>query len=149
MIPSYLIPEVSLNGGAHRRSMASIEHVDSPKRQVTDVTSASIEEEEAQPTEVWAEKTEEAIQHENSEKTEKSQEPRSNLLRIQSHAYRILQTCHGVEGVGGSNLNLQSPWCPETKDWRTRMRNRASTFDFSSFRLMRATKTTRSRPGQH
>jgi len=96
---------VSLNGGAHRRSMASIEHVDSPKRQVTDVTSASIEEEEAQPTEVWAEKTEEAIQHENSEKTEKSQ------------------------------------------DWRTRMRNRASTFDFSSFRLMRATKTTRSRPG--
>lgn len=140
MIPSCLIPEVSLNGGAHRRSMASIEHVDSPKRQVTDVTSASIEEEEAQPTEVWAEKTEEAIQHENSEKTEKSQESWSNLLRENSW-----------RGRGGrlDFFYLQSPWCPETKDWRTRMRNRASTFDFSSFRLMRATKTTRSRPGQH
>lgn len=101
MIPSYLIPEVSLNGGAHRRSMASIEHVDSPKRQVTDVTSASIEEEEAQPTEVWAEKTEEAIQHENSEKTEKSQEPWSYLLRIHlTCESESLQTCHGV-GRGG------------------------------------------------
>lgn len=94
------IPEVSLNGGAHRRSMASIEHVDSPKRQVTDVTSASIEEEEAQPTEVWAEKTEEAIQHENSEKTEKSQESWSNLLHIQSHAYRHV-TDMSWRGRGG------------------------------------------------
>ena len=69
---SYLmIPfQISLNGG-HRRSMASIEQAESPKCQTTDATMSV---EEAEPTEVWAEKTEEAIAHENSEKTEKSQE---------------------------------------------------------------------------
>ena len=69
-----MIPfQVSLNGGAHRRSMASIEDpVVSPKRQTTEEATMSVE--EAEPTEVWAEKTEEAIAHENSEKTEKSQE---------------------------------------------------------------------------
>lgn len=75
------------------------------------------------------------------------------LVQLVTHTVTCLQNLTDMSWRGrggrGSNLNLQSPWCPETKDWRTRMRNRASTFDFSSFRLMRATKTTRSRPGQH
>ena len=36
---------------------------------------------------------------------------------------------------------------PIPKDWKARIRSRASTFDFSSLRLIRATRTTRSRPG--
>jgi hypothetical protein len=37
---------------------------------------------------------------------------------------------------------------PIPKDWKARIRSRASTFDFSSLRLIRATRTTRSRPGR-
>ena len=37
---------------------------------------------------------------------------------------------------------------PIPKDWKARIRSRASTFDFSSLRLLRATRTTRSRPGR-
>ena len=75
------------------------------------------------------------------------------LVQLVTHTVTCLQTCHrhvmAWKGWEARIWVCRVSWCPETKDWRTRMRNRASTFDFSSFRLMRATKTTRSRPGQH
>lgn len=46
---------------------------------------------------------------------------------------------------------MQSPTASagaQDQDWKARIRSRASTFDFSSFRLIRAIKTTRSRPGR-
>lgn len=90
---------VSMHG---RRSMASMASMPGSPTAATELPEA--EAETAQPAEVWAEKTQEAMDHEKSEE--------------------------------------------EKQDWKTRIRSRASTFDFSSLRLIRATRTTRSRPGE-
>lgn len=89
---------VSMHG---RRSMASMASMPGSPTAATELPEAA---ETAQPAEVWAEKTQEAMDHEKSEE--------------------------------------------EKQDWKTRIRIRASTFDFSSLRLIRATRTTRSRPGE-
>jgi len=98
---------VSLNGRRSMASMASMPDSPTNRRTITASTEVPLEAAEAtvQPAEVWAEKTQEAMDHEKSEEDEK-------------------------------------------QDWKARIRSRASTFDFSSLRLIRATRTTRSRPGE-
>lgn len=98
---------VSLNGRRSMASMASMPDSPTNRRTIPASTEVPLEAEEAtaQPAEVWAEKTQEAMDHEKSEEDEK-------------------------------------------QDWKARIRSRASTFDFSSLRLIRATRTTRSRPGE-
>jgi hypothetical protein len=65
--------EVSLNGRRSMASMASMPDSPTNRRTITASTEVPLEAEEAtvQPAEVWAEKTQEAMDHEKSEEDEK------------------------------------------------------------------------------
>lgn len=59
----------------------------------------------------------------------------------------VFTSIHSCAAVAYGSHAFAGPLAAQEQDWKARIRSRASTFDFSSFRLVRAMKTTRSRPG--